>query len=355
MSTDDEARYINYFRGALMCDGAHEFWGGYAEWFEKNRSRLAQEAQNLNIQNRESVEQLVDSIMLQPEEQIKKNVFSESIFQPLLTEALEICHDARTKPLLPVRLENSPAIDISPAALPSSVEHVIFIGQSTSSFCNYWSKIFSTAIAHTADLTERSPEAIFNRIKEQNILSDAVRLAVRHAVTGSSLGFGQVEQASELFGLRVLILNAMEIFILGHEIGHLVNHESHPETGGIPPGGTAIDLELSCDVFGLSVCSSYGFKNANPLAINLSGPLLFLYALHICEQTRKTLTKTSTPPSQTHPSTADRFALALQYIREVSDEGPAVSEALSIMEVALAIGAFVQMATVEIAEEISDG
>ena len=355
MSNDDQARYINYFRDALMRDGAQQFWDGHAAWFDRNRSRIAQEAEALKIEKKGSTDAFADAIMLQPNEQIEKNVFSESIFQPLLAEALAICHDAKTKPLLPVRLENSPAIEISPAALPSSAEHVIFIGLSTSSFCNYWSKIFSTAIANTVDLNERSPEAILKKLKEGSTLTDAIRLAVRHAITDSLLGFGKIEQAPELLGLRVSMLNAMEIFILAHEIGHLVNHEAHPATGGIPPGGTSMDLELSCDVFGLSICSSYGFKHQNPLAMNLSGALLFLYALHICECAKQTLTKTPTPPSQTHPSTEDRFAFALQYLREVSGDGPAVSEALSMMDIALAIGAFVQIATIEIAEQLPDG
>lgn len=160
----------------------------------------------------------------------------------------------------------------------------------------------------------KSPEAMLTKLKQSNVLVDATRLAVRYAYFGSLLGFGRIEQPKEHMGVRVLLVNAMEIFVVGHEIGHLLGYEAHPETQGIPPGIDAKSHEIECDAVGLAISTAYGVREENAFAFQLIGPLLLFYALRTCDQVKAILFDEAPTLSESHPSHEERLRFALKFL-----------------------------------------
>ncbi|TBU71639.1 hypothetical protein [Phytopseudomonas daroniae] len=289
---------------------------------------------------------LAEALLAHEDQGEYDDFFAKQIFEPLVKEALEICEANGIALKNPVKFVNSPGLDPSPTALPSSGEHLIFAGQGTSAFCNYWSKIFSSAIAEISELpTEErsSSEAVIQKLREGHILVDAARLALRYALFNSVLGFGRVEQPRELFGPRVMLVSAMEIFAIGHEIGHFLAHEAYPDASGISPEQDSKTHELECDAVGLAISTAYGVRNGNSFAFQLIGPLLLFYALRICEQVKSILIDEPPTPSESHPSHEERFKYALNFLYKAGATEDIKESVHFALDVAMHVGSQVQM------------
>ncbi len=342
----EHQRYIEYFQRQLVREGSDDFWKGQREWFERSRSSIAEQFRSLSKQPDGKSAVLADSILAHQDQGEYDNFFAKQIFEPLVTTAIEICKEGGFPLRNPVRFVNSPALEPSPAALPSSTEHLLFAGQGTFAFCNYWSKIFSSAMAEVGTLSEadrKSPEALIAKLRQGNVLVDAARLSLHYACADSLLGFGRLEQAKDLLGFRVLLLNAMEIFVVGHEIGHFMSHESHPNTNGIPPGMDSKSHELECDAVGLAISTQYGVRENNAFAFQLIGPLVLFYALHTCEQVRAALIDEVRPASDSHPSHEERFRFALQFLNDVGAKESIKESVQFALDVAMCVGTQVQL------------
>lgn len=342
----EHQRYIEYFQRQLVREGADGFWQGQKVWFDQNRSAIAEQYLRTSKSRDGQAAALADSVLAHQDEGEYDNFFARQIFEPLVRKALDICHEGGFPLRNPVRFVNSPGLEPSPAALPSSAEHVLFMGQGTFAFCNYWSKIFSSAMAEIGKLPpdeHKSPEAMLSKLKQGSVLVDATRLAVRYAYFDSLLGFGRVEQAKELIGFRVLLVNAMEIFVVGHEIGHLLGHEANPETQGVPPGTDARSHELECDAVGLAISTAYGVREENALAFQLIGPLLLFYALRTCDQVKAILLDETPTPSESHPSHEERFRFALEFLDAAGAQDNIKESVQFALDVAMCVGSQVQL------------
>lgn len=347
LSEDQEReRYIEYLQGKLVREGSEEFLKGQKEWFEKNREKIAQRYEEIRSPTGRFGRDLVAATLAHSDRGEYDSFVSHRIFEPLLAKVLAISKEMGYTPKLPVRFANSPGIEPSPAALPSTSEHVLFAGQGTFAFCNYWAKVFSTAIAEISEMPKRmrrSTPEVLAKLRDGQVLIDATRLAVRYAMTESLAGFGKLEQRPDLHVMRVLLVNAMEVFIVAHEVAHFVAHEEHPETLGIAPGSTSKQHELECDAFALAVCTQYGVQENNAFSFQLVGPLLFFYALRICERTKTVLTGELTKPSESHPATEDRFKYALEFLRSVGAKKEILISVNFAVETAMIIGTQVQL------------
>lgn len=346
MSHLEHQRYVEYFQRQLMRDGSESFWYGQKDWFDKNRSAIAEQYLQFSKGDEGRALGLAQAVMSHDDQGEYDNFFANQIFAPLVKKVLEICEEGSFAPRLPVRFVNSPGVEPSPAALPSSFEHVLFAGQGTFAFCNYWAKVFSSAMAEVGELPKeehKSPDAVIAKLREGRVLIDAVRLAVRYAQVESLLGFGRVEQPKELMGFRVLLLNAMEVFIVGHEMGHFIGHEAHPDTSGIPPGSDSKSHELECDAVGLAVCTAYGVREDNPFAFQLIGPLLLFYALRTCEQSKVILFDENTAESDSHLSNEERFKFALDFLNAAGSSDTVKESVEFALHVAMCVGSQVQL------------
>lgn len=352
----EHQRYIEYFQRQLLREGSGTFWQEQKAWFNQNRTTLAKQYLQISNGRGGKATALADSVLTHQDQGEYDNFFSRQIFEPLVGKALDICLDGGFPLRNPVRFVNSPGLEPSPAALPSSAEHILFIGQGTFAFCNYWSKIFSSAMAEVGKLppdVHKTPEAMLSRLKQSSVLADATRLAVRYAYFDSLLGFGRVEQPKELLGFRMLLVNAMEIFIVGHEIGHLLGYETHPETQGIPPGTDAKSHELDCDTVGLAITTAYGVREENAFAFQLVGPLLFFYALRTCDQVKAILFDEIPAPSESHPSHEERFRFAFDFLSKIGAQDNIRESVQFALDVALCVGSQVQLIAHDIRTDLA--
>lgn len=343
---NENQRYIEYFQRQLAPEGSDAFWKGRKVWFEENRVELSEQLHSLSKSDGDRLQTLATSILKHEDQGEYDSFFAKEIFEPLVEIALDICKKNKIELKNPVKFVNSPGLDPSPVALASSAEHLLFAGQGTFSFCNYWSKVFSSAIAEVAELPEEernSPEAIVQKLLQGNVIMDAARLSLRYAHSGSLVGFGRMAQDDDLTAFRTLLVNAMEIFAIGHEIGHFLAHEDYPETSGIRPGQDAKSHELECDAIGLAISTEYGVRNKNPFAFQLIGPLLLFYALHTCERVKSILVDEEPIRSDSHPTHEERFSHTLNFLSKVGASKDVMEGVHFTLEVALCVGSQVQV------------
>ncbi len=342
----ERQRYVEYFQRQLLPEGADEFWQAQNAWFESNRSALAEKLLS-NSEKADASIQAFAAAILEHQNQVEyDNFFANQIFEPLVRTALDICKEGGFAPRNQVRFVNSPGLEPSPAALPSSDEHLLFAGQGTFAFCNYWSKVFSSAIAEISELPteERSShEAAITKLQQDPVLVDAFRLALHYACFDSLIGFGRLEQPQELLGLRMRLVTAMEIFIIGHEIGHFLGHEAYPDTSGIPPGQDTKSHELECDAIGLAISTAYGVREDNVFAFQLIGPLLLFYALRTCEQVKSILFGSAPAQSESHPSHEARFRYALDFLEAIEAKEDTMVSVRFALDVAIYVGSQIQL------------
>ncbi|GAB2889023.1 hypothetical protein GCM10027046_16840 [Uliginosibacterium flavum] len=353
LSAGDECqRYLEYLQRTLVREGSEEFLQGQKQWFEKNREAIAQE-----YSTKLKGSGLATSVMTYSAQGEYDDFFSRQIFEPLLAKVLAIASNMGVSPERPVRFANSPDVAPSAAALPSTSEHVLFAGLGTSAFCNYWAKVFSAAIAEVSTLSKKkrqsTPELI-KKLRAGPVIMDAARLAGRYALSESLVGYGKLEQRTELLPVRVLLLNAMEVFVVAHEVAHFVAHEEFADTAGIRPGSTSKQHEMECDAFALAVCTEYGVREKNAFAFQLIGPLLFFYALRMSERAITVLSGKDRSPSESHPTNEERFRFALDFLKSAGASAHILKSVTFALDLAMIIGSHVHLIMEEIKSRDKD-
>jgi len=309
-------RFIDYLQSQLVRNGSEVFLE--KRWFADNRERLAAEMGDLARDEGDIFKRLEHDILSHRDQTSHDFFYTHQIFSPLLEKTLNICKQAGLSPVRPVVLANSPNVEPSPAAWPSTHSHILFIGPGTYSFCNYWAKVISTTQYKISQLQEeqRAAEQIETMLTNETIPVDAIKLVLHYALVGSLLGYGKLKQNDLLMGLRVQLLTAMEVFIVAHEVTHFVLHEQFSESGGIRPGSTALEMEQTCDAMGLAVCAAYGSEEDNIYAFDFMGPILFFYSLQLCQEGQNILLGYSPPKSTTHPTCEERIAFTFEFAKK---------------------------------------
>jgi hypothetical protein len=233
---------------------------------------------------------------------------------------------------------------------------MLFIGQGTFSFCNYWAKVF-TSIIHSAGTVlaqEADHEAVIEAIRRDPATVQALRLVLRYARAESLVGFGKYAHEKNLVHFRMLLVQAMEMFIVGHELGHFFLEEQYPELNGVPPDLTPHSVELLCDIIGFSVCTADGHESENELSRHLIGPLLLLYALKLSEDVQNTLLNTRQEASDTHPGLAERIQNLFKYARAIDPTGALYSSMEETLDYAAILGAQVKTVISHISDSDSE-
>jgi hypothetical protein len=298
---NEEQRYIEYFQKCLLTEGSENFVRAEAARLELEREKIEGEK-------------------FVPKKSYLDCHFSENTFIPLIEKTLNLCKKAGIAPALPVRFANAPSLEPTAAVLPSTSSHTVFAGHGTMAFCNYWAKLFSEVLAASADFTLSNrcwnPVAFKEKIKATPLIPLATSLAIWYALNDTMRGYGKLVRDEKFTTLRVLLLNAMEVFVIGHEISHLSFQELYPETLGVPEGKTVKDLEMDCDSIGLAVCTVYGIEEENTFATNFIGPLAILYAIQLCESVKEMVTGVEHGHSETHPAAVDRIENVFSFVRQ---------------------------------------
>jgi hypothetical protein len=318
-------RYIEYLQHQLVNSGTEVLANSEREWFAANRERLGQQLQQMAEESpaKESFSRLERSLVGFEPSTSYDSFHARQIFLPLVEKVSGYMREAGISLKSEVIFANSPAVEPNAFARPSANTHILFVGRGTSAFCNYWAKVFSEVIAAL-----NNPELEFNKrldfLDAERILTSsavgelALRLTAYYAISGTVIGFGKVEQSQINHPTRAALLNAMELFIVAHELHHFVAEEEYPETGGVSAGGTAKDLEIACDLFGLSMCTGYGAEQKNPFAFLCIGPQLLFWALKTCEDARLKVLGLEREPAVTHPTLDERIGLIPEFISDVA-------------------------------------
>lgn len=351
----ERIRYIEYFQQQLVREGTEEFLEGQKRWFHANREALAAKYEALGQVPDGQIYGLENLIRTHQDATEFDSFFSQQIFSPLLSKALAVSAQLGFPLQFPVTFANSPAVEPSAAGVPSTESHMLFIGQGTSSFCNYWSKVFSAVAFRSGQLAphERTPTNISEALREDPILVQATKLALRYAMSDSLVGFGELIQDENHLNFRIQLVTSMEVFVVGHELAHFTFHERHPESIGLPPGMACRDLEMHCDAMGLAICSAYGVKEVNQLALRFIGPLWFFYALHLCEETQTILLNQPPRVSATHPTIKERIRFIFDFAN-LANMDPSVRQSMEeALELAIIVGVHVKTVARAIRDDIS--
>lgn len=181
----------------------------------------------------------------------------------------------------------------------------------------------------------------------------ALKLVLQYARAESLVGFGELKQDDHLDGFRIEVLRAMEVFVVGHELGHFILHEQFTEENGIPPGRSLRDVELICDAYGLWICSEVGEAEGNFSSKHLIGALLFFCALRLCEDGQEILIGVERAESKSHPSTNDRIRHLLSFAQQADVSGVLLRYLDESLDYALILGLHIKSVLKNVSEEFN--
>jgi hypothetical protein len=349
----ERLRYLEYFQKKLVREGTEHFLSEQRQWFQLNRSRLAAEYAAIAKARGDDVPALHNPFLTHQDQTEYDSIFARQIFSPILSKALQVSTKLGYPIRRPVVLANAPSVEPTPAGVPSTDSHMLFVGQGTSSFCNYWAKIFSAAIykAGTVSKQERSQDSVIAAIRTDPVMLQAIRLVLRYGRSESLVGFGEFKQEPHLLPFRVLLVTAMETFIVGHELAHFFLHEQYPELNGVPPDKTPREVELLCDAMGFAICSAVGEADDNEVSRHLIGPLLLLYALKLSEDVQSTLLDLKPQFSDTHPGLTERIQSLFMFAKTADPSGSLASSMEEALDYALIVGAHVKSVLMSVQAE----
>jgi hypothetical protein len=269
----------------------------------------------------------LDIIAYEPETKFQ-TAYSAAIFKPQVEEIAALATELGIGLARPILVANLPDIGIGPLSRPSSEAPMIFAGLGTSTFCNYWAKIYSTLFS---GLATSGLDGQVNRAQDAlsqmpMLVAQASKISIYYAYTGTTLYFGAMREPASAHGYRVELLNAMEIFVLSHEFAHLYLEEKNPGLQGNSDPEVIRDLEFQCDRIAFSLCRNYGAKKTNWSAFCGVGAFLFFEAVKTSYFARERLHGHKTD-SDGHPSPIERQQKLFEFSIEstAADQKEAVS------------------------------
>lgn len=322
------ARFVEYLQRSLLKDGTEAIFNN--ELHQENATKGLPYLRQLAADD-EVIDQYVRRVLDFQPETAYETVHSHHIFRPILDEALTTAREAGFTLKKPVTISDSTLLEVSPLSRPSQDVHIILAGRGTYAFCNYWAKALTLFIHGAEPVIGRgvwTPADIAEAFRQQPVLLLApLRLAVYQALTGSLIGFGRLASPNEQLAFRMELVNAMETFVIAHELAHCIADEADEKYRGCLQPDDAFALELLCDKIGLLIARNVGTRKDNWSSFSGVGALLFFRFTQIGEIIRGMLQVNEQPynQSETHPDTTTRIG----YVREriVSGTAPENTEA----------------------------
>jgi hypothetical protein len=338
---DDLYRYIEFLQNHIHTPGWEEFHDvvRMKKWYAENSAKFDRDLgpQYGNIGSPSAhMERLVADF--EPKTRFDSPL-TEATFGPVLKEVTEAAKRLGITLKQPVQLLTSTHVGASPAARPTDGHHYLFIGLGTSSFCNYWSKVFTAVLR--AFPNEDPPRRISQSSDLQGVFKIdpsgpllAARLAFAYGVYGSVIGFGQIVQPQSYHGYRLQLLQAMEVFVVAHEFAHFIVAERTVGQRSANPESSR-DLEYLCDHLALQITREFANAADNWLAFSGIGAILFFRAMEMSEFAREriAMVRRASHPVQndksidekadsTHPPLTERIARieALTIHQTVADQ-----------------------------------
>jgi hypothetical protein len=316
-------RYVQYLQRQLVTPGS-EAWSAHErvrEWVTANRASLRGLLPSGSTAD-EITDEYVRFVTEFEHSGPYDSASASAIFAPLMGRIIAANRTTGLRTVRPIRLVDSPAIEATPFSRSTDGVHIIFAGHGTFSFCNYWAKLFVSL----GEAQARGKERSFSSLTIEAI-RNASKLALYYAHTGTVLGFGILESPHRLLPLRVAYLQAMELFCLGHEVGHCIaDDDADHRYRGLLSDDDHRELELLCDRIG--TCSSrIACSDDNWAGFCGAGAALMIYAHEICRNAQSRSASKSEATPHRHPPLAERIRAVREQVVSTSpaDQVAAVS------------------------------
>ena len=205
-----------------------------------------------------------------------------------------------------LRLSQSPVFETKSSIIEATIPFL--------AFCNLVSK----AMARTLPQSPRGGAvAVCNQPSEvrawleasPDLVAEWTRVIGCYAELGVPPPGITLIQDHGIQAIRVMLLRAIEIFVLAHEYGHHVLEHGITDTS--EETGDAFTEEHQADIFGRSTCIVIGAREQPPnfYAMSGAGAVIILGALDLVRRAKAVLVSGSdkTEPRKRHPPIADRI------------------------------------------------
>jgi hypothetical protein len=251
-------------------------------------------------------------------------------YRPILDEIVEAANDLDLPPVRPIDIVTSTDISCTPMARPTDDRHLLFAGEGTARFCNYWTKAISRVVSAMKALDMKLSETD----RDADLLAEnspgmalAALLATRYAFQGTLLRFVRVPDIPEEADWRFALLLSMYQFSVAHEYAHFVAYETRPETHGILSQEESQNLELWCDRLATKICRHIGKQKKAPHIRAGLGAIAFFRVLQICHLVkdlyvaagRISTSRASCDGAESHPTLNRRIEALVGEILESAD------------------------------------
>lgn len=162
---------------------------------------------------------------------------------------------------------------------------------------------------------------------------DATRLATYYAYTGTVLGFGVLVSDPTAIAFRKEYVDAMELFVLGHEYAHCVLEDASDRYRGVLSLELQVELELECDRIGTAIVSEIGATDSWASFCG-AGAILMIYGAELCAIARTMIGAQAPPQACSHPPYRQRIdVVRMQVISTTpADQQPAVTAYLDDLD-----------------------
>lgn len=305
-------RYVEHLQAQMLTDGSEAVHDPvvFAQWRKANRDKLLHAAQ-FSGGTAELVD-LMDELASEHGAPSRFASFSaNAIFRPVLEKVLSASDQLALRPRRPVLLANSTDIGASPRVLPSPVgEHLIFAGAGTFSFCNYWAKVVAHIArqfyAHHGPKRMTGDRLLASFARDHRHFLEACKLTAYCRITGSAVAFGIMRSAPEVAPFRMMLVQAMEVFAVAHELGHCYLEERSSSSSAPDPCD-----EFACDAYALAVSRAAANGSDDWCVFTGAGGLLLLLLSGICFPDRST-----NGNHESHPTVESRVEALIKLITE---------------------------------------
>jgi hypothetical protein len=312
---DEFYRYVAHLQRQLVTEGT-ELWFDHQRTREYVNARRATIGESIPIEARaELVDEYVRTINAFKPSGPYDSASAAAIFQPLLERVLKAAKKSNFRTSRMVTLVTSPAIEATPYTISTEAAHVIFAGPATFLFCNYWAKVFAS-LTTGQSISQQGRGSLRLTLEA---ITDASRLAVYYAMTGTLMGFGVMLSEAGALAFRMEYVEAMELFALGHEFGHCVAHDSAERFRGMLTEETLQELELLCDRIGTAT-SRAASTDGSLVAFCGAGAVLIMYAHEICQGARGCIATVGSNESPRYPATKARVAAVRDQVISTTPE-----------------------------------
>jgi hypothetical protein len=144
-------------------------------------------------------------------------------------------------------------------------------------------------------------------LAHKDLLVVPTTMALYYAQYGTLVGYGMVAERGPLW---MELVEAMEVFVVGHEYGHFVLEEGKGSVGEVSDEARPFHEELFADAIGYHLTRAYGNQHENWSAFCGAAPVLFFRSVGLCERVRSmVLSQAAAPsaPSNSHPPLDERI------------------------------------------------